>query len=297
MEWPSPLTRCLVSWSPSRKRTTTSRVALTNLLRLLCSPLTTSFLTATFSPLLWPPNLVSKDYHKLPGLLAGKTYEVPDSLRTEDYEARQLLAGFLNLRESSKLSSCIAYDIILKRSTHGPAYDFSDHYVKSIEHISNICTIPTAQTLITSAASHAKQFPFEIREKPVADTKPYNVRVTLREGSCFSVGLFDDEFVRKAENCFRIAPPPVHIYAAPFARPTAPARPPPAPLAPQRISTKAQLISFRGKGRGATSNFHGRGGNRGHFSFSGSSQQQFSRGNPRASRERSTLIGYSHPQW
>ena len=82
---------------------------------------------------------LSKDCHKLSGLLAGKTKEIPDSLRAEDFEARQLLAGFLLLHEAMKLSSSIASDNILKRSSRDSPIEHVETHVKLIERMNNSC--------------------------------------------------------------------------------------------------------------------------------------------------------------
>ena len=79
--------------------------------------------------------------------------------------------------------------------------------------------IPTAQALISNAASLAKQQRFELHEKAVNDIKPYSVKSTLREGSCFTVGLFDEESIRKAQDCLTNAPPSVNIHPLNFPRP------------------------------------------------------------------------------
>ena len=162
---------------------------------------------------------LSKNCHKLSGLLAGKTKEIPDSLRAKDFEARQLLAGLLLLHETTKFSSSIASDIILKRSSRDRSIEHVETHVKSIERMNNSCSILTVQALITNAASLAKQQRFELQEKAVNDIKPYSVKSTLKEGSCFTVGLFDEESIRKAQDCYTNAPPSVHIHPPSFTRP------------------------------------------------------------------------------
>ena len=58
----------------------------------------------------------SRDCHKLPDLLSQHTKELPDSLRTKDFEARSHHQGLIFSHESARCSSAIS-DEELKRSS------------------------------------------------------------------------------------------------------------------------------------------------------------------------------------
>ena len=57
---------------------------------------------------------LSNDCHKLSGILAGKTRDVPDDLRSKDFELHQLLLGLLLLHDNAKLSINITNDVLGK---------------------------------------------------------------------------------------------------------------------------------------------------------------------------------------
>ena len=193
---------------------------------------------------------LSKDCHKLPRLLAGKTMEVPDTLRTEDHEIRQVITTLILTHESAKYSSNITADVILKCLARVTSSELVEQHVKSVERLNNSCIIPATQNLITYFISQAKQIRYEARSKAVAETKPFPVKASLREGGCFSLGLFDENAIRITEDCATTSPPVVNLFTPSFARPYRP-RGRGQTTYPQRVLTRGLNTSFRGRGRGA----------------------------------------------
>ena len=191
---------------------------------------------------------LGKDCHKLSGLLAGKSSEVPDNLRIEDYEIRQILSGLLLLHETTKFSSNIATDVIFKRLAKDHTTELVESHVKSMQRINNNCAIPVLQSLITNVVHRAQRIRYKLREKAVSNIKTQSIKTTLKEGCCFSLGLFDDNAIRKAEDCCRSAPPAVHIHTS-FPRPFPPrGRGMPAF---QQSQTRADQAFFRERVRSA----------------------------------------------
>ena len=92
---------------------------------------------------------LGKNCHKLSGILGGKTREIPDTLRSRDYEIRQHLSGLLTAHEFTKLSSSITSDVIFKRLAQDRAATLVEAHVKSVERINNHLSIPIFQTLTT----------------------------------------------------------------------------------------------------------------------------------------------------
>ena len=200
---------------------------------------------------------LGKDCHKLPGMLGGQTREVPDTLRTRDYEIRQLLAGLLTTHEFTKLSSNITSDVIFKRLEEDCAgrADRVEAHVKSVERINNHLSIPILQTLITNTVALAKQIRYELREKATSEIESHSVKTSLNEGSLLSQGLLDGDAVLKAEESYRSTPTSVHIHTPGFARP--------------RPTTS---YGSRGPSRGSRNSFRGR---RGNFSTGAPSYQNY----------------------
>lgn len=191
---------------------------------------------------------LGKDCHKLSGILAGKTREIPETLRSKDYEIRQQLSGLLTVHEFAKLSSNITSDVILKRLAQDRSAALVETHVKSVERINNHLFIPIFQTLITNTTGQAKQIRYELREKATAEIKTHSIKSSLKEGSLLSLGLFDEEAVRKAEECYKSTPPSVHIHAPGFAHPFS-SRTRPSTSYGSRGTSRGSYSSFRGKGR------------------------------------------------
>ena len=191
---------------------------------------------------------LGKDCHKLSGILGGKTREIPETLRSKDYEIRQQLSGLLTAHEFAKLSSNITSDVILKRLAQDRSAALVETHVKSVERINNHLFIPIFQTLITNTIGQAKQIRYELREKATSEIKTHSIKTSLKEGSLLSLGLFDEEAVRKAEECYKSTPPSVHIHAPGFAHPFS-SRPRPSTSYGSRGPSRGSYSSFRGKGR------------------------------------------------
>lgn len=150
---------------------------------------------------------LSKDCHVLPGLLAGKTREVSDDLRQKDYEARKSLQSLLFVHEASKFIHDIAKENIAKHQPRDPV----QKHINSITGIVSHGLLPTTENALINATTQALNLRSEIREKAVKDVKTYALRVTLRGGSLFSEGLFDNTQVKQAEDIQRSVPPPVIV--------------------------------------------------------------------------------------
>ena len=73
--------------------------------------------------------------------------------------------------------------------------------------------LPTIEVLINNAAAQDRSIRAELREKATARIKTASVRTSLKEGSLFATSLFHVEAVKKAEDCCKMAPPPITVYA------------------------------------------------------------------------------------
>jgi len=158
---------------------------------------------------------LTKDCHRLGGHLTSLTKEIPDALRTKDFEARQTLLGALTLHESSRLGA----DIL---SQHLPSQCQSDRsrtHVKNVGRLQASYNVPTAQAMINNALSVAKTIRNELRTKAVQGMKNQAARVSLTEGGLFSPSLFSASSIKVAEECIRTTPAPVIVQVA---APTAP---------------------------------------------------------------------------
>lgn len=148
-----------------------------------------------------------KDCHRLPGLLAGKTKEIPDELRNKYFELRQQLLGLLLIHEGAKLSVSITSEVLPKHCTS----DRTSSHVKNLSRLHSSLTVPVAQTMINNCLTRAKKLRHEIRTKAIRDIKNPAIRITLTDGGFFSLKLFSDDSVRIAEEFLKVAPPPVYV--------------------------------------------------------------------------------------
>ena len=148
-----------------------------------------------------------KNAHKLDGLLAGYTSEVLDSLRTQDFQARQLLHGLLMSHELLKFQENIAHQSI--PSCKEPC-------VKDISRVIGSGSLPLLQTLISNQVLVAKQVRLQLRTKAASSVRTHSVRVSLIDGSLFSAGLFDQAAIAKAEDCLRHTPHTVVVQLPSF---------------------------------------------------------------------------------
>ena len=148
--------------------------------------------------------LLLKDCHKLGGLLSNLTAAVPDYLRTRDFEARQTLAGLLFTLFSVRAS------LRVKELIKGSPHQIDDHLSIMGRFLSH-GALPSLEALISNAAAQARQVRAEMREKATARIKTASVRSSLKEGSLFSTSLFHVDAVKKAEDCCKMAPPPITV--------------------------------------------------------------------------------------
>ena len=74
--------------------------------------------------------------------------------------------------------------------------------------------LPSIEALINNAAAQARLVRAELREKATAKIETASVRTSLKEGSSFATSLFHLDAVKKAEDCCKMAPFPITVYAA-----------------------------------------------------------------------------------
>ena len=74
-------------------------------------------------------------------------------------------------------------------------------------------SLPSLEALITNAAANARQVRAELQEKATAEIKTASVGSSLKKGSLFSTSLFHTDAVKKAEDCCKMAPPPITVYS------------------------------------------------------------------------------------
>ena len=113
-------------------------------------------------------------------------------------------------------------------------------------------TIPTAQSFPHNAVEKAKITRLEIRERAVTDLRSHNVKITLKEGGCFTTSIFQEDSVKKAEECLNSVPPAVHIHA-PSVSQSFPARE--RTFSNLHAATKGNSTNTRGKSRTNFSNY------------------------------------------
>ena len=210
---------------------------------------------------------LSRDCHQLSGLLAGKTIELSDALRTKDYELRQSLAGILFMHEFAKLHSSISSQVLEIEGRRRTSKEFPPQLANDIKHMARLvdhAAVPTAQTLITNAVAKAKQCRYELREKAVVGISNQGAKTSLRDGSSFSKSLFDPNAITKAEECLKGAP--VIVFSS-----NKPSR-------PQSFQAPGTSFSRGNSSRGGSYSFRG---NRGRGSVPHSSH--YSSYNPRNS--------------
>ena len=179
-----------------------------------------------------------KEAHRLTGLLAGATTEVPDSLRSKDFQARQLLHGLLFTHESLKFNDQIATSALTQQHSQP---------VKAMNHVSVHGCIPTIQTMIINQLQICKEIRHLLRQKAAASVQPRSVQISLTDGDLFSTTLFKPSAVAKAEDGLRNTPPTLTID--------------PKCLIPQPSSSTTRG-SYRSRSsvlRGRGSSFRGRG--------------------------------------
>ena len=148
-----------------------------------------------------------KNAHKLDGLLAGYTSEVPDTLRMQDFQARQLLHGLLMSHELLKFQENIAHQAI--PSCKEPC-------VKDISRVIGSGSLPLLQTLISNQVLVAKQICLQLRTKAASSVRTHSVLVSLIYGSLFSAGLFDQAVIAKAEDYLKHTPQTVVVQQPSF---------------------------------------------------------------------------------
>lgn len=160
---------------------------------------------------------LSRECHRLPGILTGLTSAVPDALRTRDFEARQTLANLFQMHESMRFA-----DNISKGSSHS-----SDSPSRATHRLLTHDWLPSLQASILNLLHGAKQVRTEARAKALASVTNAATKCTLRDGNLFSVGLFEPASITRAEECQRQAPQPIIIHStsrAPGGAPRTPSR-------------------------------------------------------------------------
>ena len=94
----------------------------------------------------------------------------------------------------------------------GASYQTEDHLSNMGRFLSHV-TLPSLEVLIGNEAANAHQVRAELREKATARIKTASVRSSRKEGSLFSTSLFHVDAIKKAEDCSKMAPPPITVYA------------------------------------------------------------------------------------
>ena len=138
--------------------------------------------------------ILGQDCHKLKGLLAGYTSEVPDFLRTQDFNARQTLANLL---------FCFAtvHALLGIKELIAVAPRHIEDHLRAIHTITTHGTLESLVVAIHNSATTARRIRAEMRNKATSRIKMDRVRTSLRGGSLFSASLFHEDAVRKAEDC------------------------------------------------------------------------------------------------
>ena len=142
----------------------------------------------------WAPKL-PKNAHKLDGLLAGYTTEVPDTHRTQDFQARQLLHDLIMNHELFKFQEQIAHQAL-------PIC--RDPSIKDISHVIGNGNLPLVQTLISNQLLIAKQINLQLRTKVASSVRTH------------SSGLFVQTAIAKAEDCPKHTPQTVVVQQPSF---------------------------------------------------------------------------------
>ena len=135
-----------------------------------------------------------KDAHKLEGLLSGYTTEIPDDLRTLDFQARQQLQGLLLNHELLEFHKQVVNEA--HPNSREPCLEVS-------VHITNSGCVPLLQTLISNQILIAKKLRHQLRSKAAASVRTHSVRVSLIDGNLFTQSLFDPAAIAKAEDRFQ----------------------------------------------------------------------------------------------
>ena len=209
----SRVSRFLESLKPDHS-TATSYTFKTNQFTIMSNPeapSTSDLLSFSSAPKL------NKECHMLDGILASMTLEIPDTLRIKDFEIRQQLGGLCFAHEHLKFQENIGADFMKRNQTPK-----AETVIKAINRVNTSGVTPILQTLIANTLHKAKVIRLELREKAVSSIKIHSVKASLKGGSLFSVGLFDPEAVKRAEECQRNIPTTVHVHQGIYTKPTAP---------------------------------------------------------------------------
>ena len=105
-----------------------------------------------------------KNAHKLDGLLAGYITEVPDTLRKQDFQARQHLHGLLMNHKLLKFQEQIAHQAL--PVCHDPC-------IKDISRVIGSGSLPLVQPLISNQLLIAKQILLQLRSKAASSVKTH----------------------------------------------------------------------------------------------------------------------------
>ena len=134
------------------------------------------------------------DAHKLGGILAGYTSEIPDDLRTQDFDARQQLQGLLLTHELMKLQEQTIKQALTKSQSRS---------LMGTQGITTSGCIPILQTLISNQLLTVKHLRHQLRSKAASSFTMHRIRDSLIRGNIFTTGLFDPAAVAKAEKCLK----------------------------------------------------------------------------------------------
>ena len=151
---------------------------------------------------------------------------------------------------SSSRSSVFVPPYESKSWSQGPPRQTEDHLSTMGRFLSH-GALPSIEVLINNAAAQARSILTELREKATARIKTASVRTSLKEGSLFATSLFHLDAVKKAEDCCKMAPPPITVLAT---------QPAPQQYYPTKIKSNhanksqpnSSKQSFQGKGSSRT---------------------------------------------
>ena len=208
---------------------------------------------------------LARDCHKLKGILMGITREIPEDLRSREFELRQQVAADVAAHEFTRLNGRIISEIVRSGSSGSSTSDPHYGHWQAVERISAGAILPTLQANIANGLYALLKVRDSLRNFSTKNISSQSIRLSLCDGELATPGLFAEKSVRLAEECYKASPAVTNVtnyfpgpsssastsfakpYSKPFHRGTLRGKP--------RGTSQRQRGSFRGPpaGRGNSS--------------------------------------------
>ena len=148
---------------------------------------------------------LGKDAHVLPDLLTTFTKDLPDALRSKDFEACQQLHGLLFAHETSKFLGNIGEEAL--KEGGGGRTRSGDPWSASHPMRSSRLSRPSSPMPLTLPLKSGGNY----GSKPWLRAKTLPSRLLCKGAALFSATLFDPKNIKQAEDCVRNLPPVFNI--------------------------------------------------------------------------------------